>query len=76
VIVSHDLVKIPGRVHGWQVRATMGKRKVWLTTPANAALPGTAAAFALWFWARPTPVFVSNYRMICCAVALLSAIGM
>jgi hypothetical protein len=76
VIVSHDLVDIPGWVHGSQVQAMMGKRKVWLATLANAALPGTAAAFAVWFWAHPKPAFVSNYWVIYCAMALLSAVGM
>src|ERR1700733_5931842 len=53
VIVAHDLVDIPGWVHGSQVQAMMGKRKVWLATLANAALPGTAAAFAVWFSGHP-----------------------
>jgi hypothetical protein len=76
VLVSHDLVDIPGWVHRSQVRAMMGKRKLWLATPANAALPGTAAAFAVWFWAEPKPAFVSNYWVIYCLMALLSAVGM
>jgi hypothetical protein len=54
----------------------MGKRKVWLATLANAALPGTAAALAVWFWAHPKPAFVSNYWIIYCLMALLSAVGM
>ena len=75
VIVAHDLVDIPGWVHGSQVQAMMGKRKVWLATLANAALPGTAAAFAIWFWAHPKPAFVTNYWVIYCLIALLSAVG-
>jgi hypothetical protein len=76
VIVAHDLVDIPGWVHGSQVQAMMGKRKVWLATLANAALPGTAAAFAVWFWAHPKPAFVTNYWVIYCLIAMLSAVGM
>lgn len=76
IIVSHDLVDIPGWVHGSQVQALMGRRKVWLATVANSVFPGTAAGFAVYFWKRPIPGYVQNYWVIYCAVALLSAVGM
>lgn len=76
IIVSHDLIDIPGWVHGSQVQAFIGRRKVWLATLANSIFPGLAAAFAIYFWNRPRPAFVSNYWLIYCSIALLSAIGM
>ena len=76
VVISHDLIDIPGWVHGSQVQAQIGKRKVWLATVANAIFPGIAAAFALYFWNRPRPGFVPNYWVIYCAVALMSAVAM
>ncbi|HEY6849624.1 MAG TPA: hypothetical protein VI320_25920 [Terracidiphilus sp.] len=39
VIVSHDLVEIPGWVDGSQVQATIGKPKVWLATLLPARRP-------------------------------------
>jgi hypothetical protein len=76
IIISHDLIDIPGWVHGSQVQAHIGKRKVWLATLANALFPGIAAGFAIFFWNRPKPGFVSNYWVIYCAVALMSAVAM
>ena len=35
VVVSHDLVDIPGWTHGSQVRSIIGRRKLWLATLAN-----------------------------------------
>ena len=76
VIVSHDLVDIPGWITGSQVQAVIGKRKVWLATLANSVFPGIAAGFAMYFWNRPLPGFVPNYWVIYCGIAVLSAIGM
>ena len=76
LIVSHDLVDIPGWVHGSQVQAVIGRRKVWLATLINAIFPGTAAGFAIYFWGRPKPWFVPNYWLVYCAITLLSAIAM
>jgi hypothetical protein len=76
IIVSHDLIDVPGWVHGSQVQAQIGKRKVWLATLANAVFPGIAVGFALYFWNRPRPGYVSNYWVIYCSIALLSAVGM
>jgi len=76
IILSHDLIDIPGWVHGSKIQQMMGRRKVWLATLANATLPGTAVAFAFYYWNQPTPHFVSNYWLIYCALALASAIGM
>jgi hypothetical protein len=76
IFVSHDLIDIPGWVHGSQVRASIGRRKVWLATIANSVFPGIAVGFAIYFWNRTKPSFVPNYWVIYCAVALVSAIGM
>jgi hypothetical protein len=76
IIVSHDLIDIPGWVHGSQVQALLGRRKVWIMTLANSVFPGVAAGFAIYFWHRTRPGFVLNYWTIYCAIALLSAIGM
>lgn len=76
VIVSHDLLDIPGWTHGRQVQQVLGRRKLWLGTAINAIFPGMAVAFALLFWHRPRPGYVSNYWIIYCAVTVLSAITM
>jgi hypothetical protein len=76
IIVSHDLIDIPGWVHGSQIQALIGRRKVWLATLANSVFPGIAVGFAFYFWHRPRPAYVLNYWVIYCAVALLSAVGM
>jgi len=76
IIVSHDLIDIPGWVPGSQVQALIGRRKVWLATLANSVFPGIAVGFAIYFWSRPRPGFVADYWVIYCAVALMSAVGM
>ena len=76
IIVSHDLIDVPGWIHGSQIQAEIGKGKVWLATLANAVFPGTAVGFALYFWSRPRPDYVSDYWVIYCSIALLSAVGM
>jgi len=76
IVVCHDLIDIRGLVHGSQVQAVIGKRKVWLATLANSIFPGIAVAFAIIYWNRPLPNFVLNYWVIYCFVALLSAVGM
>ena len=76
IIVSHDLIDIPGWVHGSQVRASIGRRKVWLATIANSVFPGIAVGFAIYFWNRPKPGFVENYWVVYCAITLASAIAM
>ena len=76
IIVSHDLVDIPGWVHGSQVQAQIGRNKVWLATLANAIFPGIAAGFAIAYWNRARPGFVPTYWVIYCAVAVMSAVGM
>jgi hypothetical protein len=76
VVASHDLVDIPGWTHGSQVRSIVGRRKLWLVTLLNGIFPGVAAAFAIYFWNRPKPGFVTDYWVIYCAVTLASAIAM
>jgi hypothetical protein len=76
IIVSHDLIDVPGLIHGSQIQAQIGEGKVWLATLANAVFPGIAAGFALYFGSRPRPGYVSNYWIIYCSIALLSAVGM
>ena len=76
IILTHDLIDIPGWVHGSQIQAELGKRKVLLATSANAIFPGIAVAFAFMFWHRHKPGYVATYWVIYCGVAVLSAIGM
>ena len=76
IIISHDLIDIPGFVSGSQIQAVMGRHKVWLASLANSIFPGIAAGFAIYFWHRATPRFVPNYWLLYCGVALLSAVGM
>jgi len=76
VVTSHDLVDIPGWTHGRQVQSIVGRRKLWLVMMVNGVSPGLAVAFAIYFWNRPKPWFVSEYWSIYCAVTLASAIAM
>ena len=76
VVVAHDLLDIPGWTHGAQVRAVIGRRRLWLATAINSIFPGVAAGFAIYFWKRPKPGFVTDYWVIYCAVTLASAIAM
>jgi len=76
VVVLHDLVDIPGWTHGQQVRSTVGQRQFWLGTMINAIFPGLAVAFAVYFWSRPKPEFVSDYWLVYSAVTLASAMTM
>src|SRR6266496_6831601 len=75
-VVSHDLIDIPGWTHGAQVRAVVGRRKLWLATLINAIFPGLAVGYAIYFWNRPKPGYVADYWVLYCAVTLLSAIAM
>jgi len=76
VIVSHDLVDIPGWTHGSQVRSVVGARKLWLATLINAVFPGVAVGLAIAFWNRSKPGFVFDYWSIYCAITLASAVAM
>src|SRR5258708_2999041 len=76
LVVFHDWVDIPGWTHGSQVQSIVGRRKLWLATLINAIFPGLAVAFAIYFWNRPKPDFVTKYWVIYCAVTLGSAIAM
>ena len=76
LIVSHDLIDIPGWVHGKQVQAVLGRRKVWLATAVNSIFPGLAVGFAIYFWNQPKPAYVPTYWMVYCAVAVGSAVAM
>jgi hypothetical protein len=76
VVVAHDWIDVPGWTHGHQVQAVMGPRKLWIATLINAVFPGIAVAFAVRFWNRPKPGFVTNYWVLYCALTLVSAIFM
>ena len=52
LIVSHDLLDIPGWTHGKQVQAVVGRRKLLLATAINSIFPGAAVALALLFLQR------------------------
>jgi hypothetical protein len=75
-VALHDLVNIPGWAHGAQVQSIVGRRKLWLATLINSTFPGLAVGFAIFFWNRPRPEFVTDYRILYCAVTLGFAIAM
>ena len=76
VIAFHDLIDIPGWVHGAQVQSVLGRKKVMLASAINSIFPGLAVAFVVYFWNKPKPPYVPKYWMIYCAVALTSAVTM
>src|SRR4051812_10809605 len=76
VIVSHDLLNIPGWTHGSQVQLVIGRRKLLLATLINAIFPGVAVGLGFWFWNRPAPAFAANYWISYCAITVLFAITM
>ena len=76
VVASHDLIDIPGWVHGSQVKAVVGRNKFILGTLSTAIFPALAAGFAVYFWSRPKPAFVFSYWMWYCAITVISAIAM
>jgi hypothetical protein len=76
VVVAHDWIDIPGWTHGRQVQSVVGRRKLWIATLINAIFPGVAVAFAVTFWDRPKPHFVTGYWVLYCAVTVASAIFM
>lgn len=61
LIAMHDLIDIPGWVSGSQVRAVVGEKKFVLGTLSTVLFPAIAAAFVLFFWSRPKPVYVYRY---------------
>jgi hypothetical protein len=76
IILLHDLVEIPGWSHTSQIQAVLGRRKLWVATLINSLFPGIAAAFAIYFWNRPRPLYVHRYWLAYCAITVLSAITM
>ena len=77
VIVSHDLLNIPGWTHGSQVQSVVGRRKLVLATLINAVFPGAAVAMGLCHWNSINPPrMVANYWLAYCAVTVLSAVTM
>ncbi|WP_263384916.1 hypothetical protein [Granulicella arctica] len=76
IIALHDLVDVPGWITGSQVQAVMGRRKTILATLANCVFPGIAVALAILFWNQTLPHSVTNYWVIYCGLACLSAVGM
>jgi hypothetical protein len=76
LIALHDLVDIPGWTSSTQVKSIVGRGKLWAVTLVNSIFPGVAVAFAIRFWHKPKPKFVSDYWVIYCAVTVVSAIAM
>ncbi len=76
VVALHDLVEVPGWTNSSQVRAVVGRRKLWLVTLVNSIFPGVAAGFAIYYWNRPKPGFVLDYWVVYCSVTMASAIWM
>jgi len=76
ITASHDLLDIPGWNHGSQVKAYLGKRKIWIATLINSIFPAIAVGLAVYFWHRSTPRLAPDYWLVYCGISLLSAIGM
>jgi len=76
LVTFHDLVDLPGWAHGAQVRAVVGRRKLWLATAVNSVFPSMAVVFVLYYWGRPKPAFVANYWLLYCVVTVISAVLM
>jgi hypothetical protein len=74
VVALHDLVDIPGWTHGRQARAALGPFKTVIGTAINGIFPGLAAAYAFYYWHKPTPALVLNYWVIYCGITVLGAI--
>lgn len=47
VVVTHDMLDIPGWTAGSQVRTTLGNAKFWAATGINAIFPLTAVIVVL-----------------------------
>ena len=75
-VASHDLLNIPGWTHGAQVQSVIGRQRLWMATAINSIFPGLAVGFALYFFDRPRPWFVSDYWVLYCGITILSAIAM
>jgi hypothetical protein len=73
IIAAHDWVDVPRWIHGSQVQAVVGRRKLAWATLVNIAFPGTALAYAIWFFHEPKPVFVLNYWVIYTAITAVTA---
>jgi hypothetical protein len=76
IIAAHDWINVPGWIHGSQVQAVVGRRKLAWGTLMNVAFPGTALAYAIWFFHEHKPVFVLNYWVIYTAITVTSALFM
>jgi hypothetical protein len=76
VTAGHDLIDIPGWVHGSQITAVVGRTKFVLGTLSTAIFPAISAGFAFYFWSRPKPAYVLDYWVVYCAITVISAIAM
>jgi hypothetical protein len=75
-VAAHDLIDIPGWVHGSQVKAVVGRKKFIMGTLSTVIFPALAAGFAVYFWSRSKPVFVYTYWAVYCGITVISAIAM
>jgi hypothetical protein len=76
IIAAHDWVDVRGWIHGSQVQAVVGRWKLAWATLVNVAFPGTAFAYAIWFFHKPKPAFVLNYWVIYTAITVTGAFFM
>ena len=76
IIAAHDWVDVRGWVHGSQVQAVVGRRKLVWATLINVAFPGVALVYAIRFFHEPKPFFVLNYWVIYTAITVTSAVVM
>jgi hypothetical protein len=76
IIAAHDWIDVPGWIHGSQVQSVVGRRKLAWATLVTVAFPGTALAYALWFFHEPKPAFVLNYWVGYTAITVATAFFM
>jgi hypothetical protein len=76
IITAHDWVDVRGWIHGSQIQAVVGRRKLAWVTLINIAFPGTALAYAIWFFHKPKPPFVFNYWVVYTAITVAAAFFM
>jgi hypothetical protein len=75
VVVSHDMIDIPGWVYGSRAQAAVGRSKFLVGTLSTAIFPCLAVGRSN-FWSRPKPAFVYSYWAYYCAITMIFAVAM
>jgi len=74
IIGIHDWIEIPGWLHGRQIQAVVGQRKLAWATAINLVFPGLAVAYAVRFYQLPKPGYVLDYWLIYTALTVVMAV--